>query len=196
MDNKFFTFLKPYLDFIDKGHMYRRPFSWLYGLIGVINLIIPLLLLYQLLSGGALTHSANMAIASILIWIGVAVGGWFSFQIWWDRMSQVSSSSEENDEFVATPVYSHLIQTLGEWIGTWIGVVGTFSILVAWIFLGQAGGMMLQRMGIPFLEGGLIMVILTPIYGFLLIVTSRFLAEQFRALASIANNTSSLKKDE
>jgi len=39
------------------------------------------------------------------------------------------------------------------------------------------------------LKSGWLFTILMPIYGFLIIVTTRFLAEQFRALASIANNT-------
>jgi hypothetical protein len=39
------------------------------------------------------------------------------------------------------------------------------------------------------MEVGFLSIILMPIYGFLIIVATRFLAEQFRALVSIANNT-------
>jgi hypothetical protein len=39
------------------------------------------------------------------------------------------------------------------------------------------------------MKTGFLFIILMPIYGFLIIVATRFLAEQFRALSSIANNT-------
>ena len=45
------------------------------------------------------------------------------------------------------------------------------------------------QIGVPFLETGIFFIILMPIYGFLVIVGTRFLAEQFRALSAIANNT-------
>lgn len=92
--------------------------------------------------------SFKLILAFILIWIIVAGLGWISFQLWWDRKDKVSTSSDEKDQFVATPVFSHFIQTMGEWLCVWIGIGGC-----------------------------------------LILVFTRFLAEQFRALASIANNT-------
>ncbi len=47
MDNKFFTFIKPYLSFIDNGHLFRKPFSWLYAVLAIGNLLIPFYVLYQ-----------------------------------------------------------------------------------------------------------------------------------------------------
>jgi hypothetical protein len=40
-----------------------------------------------------------------------------------------------------------------------------------------------------FMESGIEFIVLFPIFGFLIAVFTRFLAEQFRALSSIANNT-------
>lgn len=43
--------------------------------------------------------------------------------------------------------------------------------------------------GAFFGSGALINIVLYPIYGFMIIVVARVMAETFRALAAIANNT-------
>ena len=189
MDNKFFTFIKPYLSFIDNGHLFRKPFSWLYIILAVLNLILPIYLLYQAISNKIFDASAKYVVVFLLIWIIIAFVSWISFQLWWDRKSKVISTSIESDEFVATPVFSHFIQTLGEWLGTWIGIVGFSFALLSTIILGGEGNNLSSQLGIDFLGTGFLSIFLMPIYGFLIIVVARFLAEQFRAFASIANNT-------
>jgi hypothetical protein len=84
-------------------------------------------------------------------------------------------------------VFAHFIQTFGEWIGTWIGIVGFFVALLA--ILGSDAVYLTAAIGVPFIQSGIASIILIPIYGFLIVVGSRFLAEMCRALASIANNT-------
>ncbi|UOY09218.1 hypothetical protein L0P88_11915 [Muricauda sp. SCSIO 64092] len=189
IDNKFFTFINPYLSFIDNGHFYRNPFSWLYGSLAIINLILPLYVFYQALDNGIFNSPSKFVIASLFVWLIVAFASWISFQIWWDRKSRVISVSNKGDEFVATPVFSHLIQTLGEWLGTWIGIVGSLTALLTTLILGSEGDYLSGQLGLGFMKAGFVQIILMPVYGFLVIVSSRFLAEQFRALSSIANNT-------
>lgn len=189
MENKFFTFINPYLSFIDNGHLYRKPFSWLYTFLAVVNLILPIYVFYQAASNISFDTPAKLIIVFLLVWIIIAFASWISFQLWWDRKTKVTATSVEGDEFVATPVLSHLIQTLGEWIGTWISIVGFSVALLATIILGDDAHSLSYQIGIPFLKTGFLFVILMPIYGFLIIVGTRFLAEQFKALSSIANNT-------
>lgn len=189
MDNKFLTFIKPYLLFIDDGNFFRKPFSWLYIIIAIFNLILPVYLLYKAIDNNVFDAPAKFVIVFILIWLIIAIAAWISFQLWWDRKSKVMKISNEGDEFVATPVFSHFIQTLGEWIGTWIGVVGSLSALLATIILGDQADYLSILIGLNFLEAGYIFIVLMIIYGFLIIVVTRFLAEQFRALSVIANNT-------
>ncbi|MDR0832764.1 MAG: hypothetical protein LBN93_01005 [Candidatus Symbiothrix sp.] len=188
MKSKFFTFITPYLSFIDNGSLYRKPFSWLYEVIAVLNLLLPFYVLYKAIDTGIFDSPAKFIIAFLLIWVVIAFVSWISFQIWWDRKDKVLESSRERSEFVATPVFSHFIQTAGEWIGTWVGVVGFSVALLITIFLGDEA-YLLGGLGIPFLNGGLMAIITMPIFGFLIIVISRFFAEQIRALTSIANNT-------
>lgn len=189
MDSKFFSFIKPYLAIIDNGSIYRKPFSWLYGVIAIGNLIFPFYILYMAIDSRLFRYAdAKYIVFFILIWLVIVFVSWISFQIWFDRMSRVTSTSSVGDEFVATPVFSHFIQTLGEWLGTWIAVVGFAVALLGTVFLGD-DSLNLSQLGVPFVSTGIVFVILMPIYGFLIIVSARFMAEQFRALSSIANNT-------
>jgi|SRR5690554_722025 len=189
MDNKFFTFIKPYLSFIDNGDLYRKPFSWLYALLAIINLIVPIYVFYQAVDNHIFDAPAKFVIVFLLVWVIIAFAGWLSFQLWWDRKSKVISTSNVGDEFMATPVFSHLIQTIGEWLGTWIGIVGFSFALLTTLILGDEGYYLSRQLGLGIMKTGFLFIILMPVYGFLIIVATRFLAEQFRALSSIANNT-------
>lgn len=194
MENKFLTFISPYLSYIDKGHLFRKPFSWLYAIFAIINLLLPLnILLDQLIDHRIFDAEFKITITVLLAWAIIAFAGWLSFQLWWDRKTKITFSSDDNAEFVATPAFSHLIQTLGEWLGTWVGIVGFGFALLTTIILGEQGHYLSYQFGIPiigqYLGSGWTYVFLMPIYGFLIIVLTRFLAEQIKALSAIANNT-------
>jgi hypothetical protein len=192
MENKFFTFINPYLSFIDKGHFFKKPFQWLYIIIAVANLLLPFYILNLAIKNKIFDAQFKFTIAFILLWIIIAFASWISFQLWWDRKSKINQTFDENADFVATPVFSHFIQTLGEWLGTWIGIVGFCSAILGTIILGDSGSNLGYQYGIPmgkFFGSGISYILLMPIYGFLIIVWSRFLAEIFRALPAIANNT-------
>jgi hypothetical protein len=161
----------------------------LYSLLAIVNLIFPIYIFFKAVDNNIFDTPAKFVIVFLLVWIIIAFASWVSFQLWWDRKTKVTTTSVEGDEFIATPVFSHLIQTLGEWLGTWIGIVGFSVALLTTIILGNEENYLSYQIGIPFLKTGFLFVILMPIYGFLIIVCTRFLAEQFRALSSIANNT-------
>ena len=187
---KFYNSIQPYLHFIDNGLLFRTPFGWLYIFMAIFNLLIPIYMLIEAWNNQLFRLLEFKYIAVfIIIWILIAVVSWIGFQIWWNRKYDVIKTYSEGDEFVATPVFAHFVQTLGEWLGTWIGIVGFSVSLVATLFLGSEGKYMLQTVGLDFMDTGFLFVILMPVYGFVIVVFSRFLAEQFRALTTIANNT-------
>lgn len=191
MENKFFTFISPYLSFIDKGHFFRKPFSWLYVIMAIINLLLPLYILYQAIDNSIFDLEFKIF---LLAWLIIAFAGWVSFQLWWDRKTKITFSSDDNSEFVATLAFSHLIQTLGEWLGTWVGLVGFGFALLSTIILGEESLYLnlSYQLDLPmgqYLGSGWPAVFLMPIYGFLIIVLTRFLSEQIKALSAIANNT-------
>ncbi|MCC6599386.1 MAG: hypothetical protein IT223_01785 [Crocinitomicaceae bacterium] len=154
---------------------------------------MPLFILYQIIDNRIFDAPFKFAITALLVWAIIAFAGWLSFQLWWDRKTKITFSSDDNAEFVATPVFSHLIQTMGEWLGTWIGLVGSGFALLSTIILGEEGFYLGHQLQIPFLGeflgSGWVFVFLMPIYGFLFIVLTKFLAEQIKALSAIANNT-------
>jgi len=192
MDNVFFSFIRPFLALIDRGQLFRKPFSWLYLLIAGLNLLLPLILFIKLIDVGFLDADAKSIISIFLFWLVIVFLSWVSFQLWFDRSKKVLKVSLDEDDLVATPVFSHFIQTFGEWLGVWVGVGGGLFALLLTLLLGGEAYMSISGRGIfPGLSSfdGPIFILLMPIYGFLIIVFSRFLAEQFRAIASIANNT-------
>ncbi|MCH5305036.1 MAG: hypothetical protein J1E79_00995 [Rikenella sp.] len=186
MENKFFSLIKPYLSYIDSGKLYKQPFRILYQAIAILMLLFPLAVLFQLLNTGFFKHATGgMIFGAILIWLVLAAAGCLSFQLWWNRAAQLKQTSTEGDDFVATPVLSNLIQTFGEWLGSYIAAVGFAVTLLALIFTNGNTGF------IPGMGKGLgwLGLLLFPIYGFITVVLFRWFAEAMRALVAIANNT-------
>ena len=186
-DNKFFSFFDPVLKYIDTGKFFREPFRWLYAILAILNLPFPIVLLvraiesdlFRLGRGGVIT-------VFIFIWIVVVFISWIGFQIWWNRRKKIYSVITAHDDFVAIPVFSNFIQTFGEWLGMLIGIGNPMLILIVAVFLkGDTSMLRLPLVG----SGALINIVLHPIYGFMIVVVTRVIAETFRALAAIANNT-------
>lgn len=190
MENKFFKFIKPYLSYIDKGNFFKRPFNWLYFVSALICLIIPIVIMYLAIDNNVFSSPAKVVIAFILIWIVISFACWVGFQIWWDRKEKVLESSVEGDDFIAIPTFSHYIQTSGEVYGTMLAIIGFGFSFFALIFLGSDAAMLSRQIGIPGLvQPGAIGMIISPLYGFIIIIVARVAAETLRALAAIANNT-------
>jgi hypothetical protein len=189
MDNKFFTFIKPYLSYIDSGRFFRQPFSWLYTLFAGLNLLLPIYVFYNAADKSMFDMDGKVIITFLLVWLIITFASWVGFQLWWDRKNRVMDSSADGDEFAATPVFAHLIQTMGEWIGTWVGLVGSLTALLTTIILGHEGAVLAYLTGIPVLKSGFSAIFVSIIAGFIIVVFTRFIAESARAIAAIANNT-------
>jgi hypothetical protein len=185
---RFFS-VKPFLNNIDNGKLFRKPFSWLYVFLGILSFILPFKFLFDGIENNIFDYPFKFSVVFILDFVIILFSSWFWFQIWWDRKSRVVSTSREGDEFVATPILSHFIQTLGESVGTSIIILGFLIPLFTEIILGEESNYLESIINIQYISFGFKSVIISPILGFLIILVSRFLAEQFRALSSIANNT-------
>ena len=82
MDNKFFNFIKPALNYIDSGEYFRKPFQWFYMLLAGLNLLYPLYVMYQVINAGMFQHlPTKMIIAFILFWLILCIACWVGFQI-------------------------------------------------------------------------------------------------------------------
>jgi len=188
MKDKIFNFIAPFLSYIDSGKLYRKPFNWLYILLAAVNAVLPFYLLYKAIDTGMFKAGTKFIFAFLFIWLFILAACWVGFQIWWNRKDKVLQSSKEGSEYPATPVISHFTQTTGEWLGSFVAIVGFGVSLIATIFLGNEASFFSSALGLPF-NMGLIGVVLFPIYGFLIIVIARFMAEMCRVLIDIANNT-------
>lgn len=193
MDNKLFTFFETVWNYIDTGKFYREPFRLLYGVIAVLNLLFPLYVIYLTIDSGIFRYlSGGDIFACILVFLLLAFLGIMSFHLWINRQKKVKKCLQEDNEFIAIPVVSHFIQTTGEWLGFYIGVGGcVISLLFVLFGADNSMGGLLSSTILP-LGTGLTMVIIYPIAGFLIVISGRLMAELYRALASIANNTKRL----
>jgi hypothetical protein len=179
----FFTLSKPYLEFIGKGKL----FSFVYIVMAVINLIIPFAILYKVIDSGFFSLGAKFVFAFILAWFVIVFACWVGFQLWWDRRRNVTDIGPS--EFTATLVFSGILRTYGEWLGTLIGIIGAGGGLLASLFLGNDVNYIFQLIGLDFLRFGVLIVIIGPVIGFFIIILFRFLAEQLHLWTALANNT-------
>ena len=186
----FFTFAKPYLDFISKG----KIFGFIYLIMAVINIIIPFVVIYTTIESGIFKYSrAKLIFAIILSWVVISFACWIGFQIWWNR--RIKTEQNTSYEFITTTSFSELFQTFGEWLGSFIGIIGAGVGLIAVIFLGNEAGYLFGSIGLDSLAFGPMVILIGPIIGLFIIIISRFLAEQLRLFASLVNNTKDIAKN-
>jgi len=183
-EKSFFTFSRPYLDFIDKGKIY----SLVYFVMAAVNLILPFIILYNVIDSGFFRYAeAKYVFAFVLAWIVIIFACWIGFQLWWNRRKKIANIGAS--EFSATLIFSEILQTFGEWMGTLTAIIGAGAGLLASIFLGNDINDLFRAIGLGYMQFGVLVVIIGPIIGFSVIIVFRFLAEQLRIWASIANNT-------
>jgi len=194
-NNTFVSFLNPFLGAIDNGSFFRRVFGWVYLIIAGLNILLPFYVLFKAIENDVFKSEGRLVLAFLVLWLALAILCWFGFQLWWNRRAKVNESSYSGAEFVATPVLAHFIQTIGEWYGVIVGVMGFLIGLLA-LFFGGAnssyyeGGIDDSYLFIPFLpDAGWQLIFLGPIGGFLIVFLFRFFSEAIKALTVIANNT-------
>jgi hypothetical protein len=188
MKSNFFMFASPIFNSIDSGTFFKRPFAWLYILMAILNWFVPVYFIIKLSDNNYLFEEGNsiILIGVTLLVLGSLIGSWLGFQLWWHRKGKLKETSSNGDEFVATPIFAHLFQTIGEWIGIWlftIGVVVGFAALIGSSDVSYALGLGALT------DFGFAAILIAPLASFFVILIFRFLAEQFRALAAIGNNT-------
>lgn len=185
---KIFNFANPLFKLIDTGSFFRKPFQWLYIILAVFNAVFPLYILFKMIEEKAFDA---LGISGFMAWIVVAFVGWIGLQLWWNRKDKIGMYASNGDDFIVTPTFSHFLQTFGEYAGISIAIIGVGFSLIGWIFLsGERGGYYSRSLpGGQFLQIGIVGIIVSPLLGFMIIVLSRLMAELYRALTAIANNT-------
>ena len=189
--NPFFVFSKPYMNFIGKG----KIFSFVYYIMAIINLIIPFAIIYATVDSGIFRYvGAKYIFAIILSWLVIMFASWIGFQIWWIR--RLKTKDVFSFEFIATTSFSEILQTFGEWLGTFVGILGAGVGLIALLFLGNEANSLFRSLGLSFINLGPMVIITGPIIGFFIIILFRFIAEQLRLFASLVNNTKEIASNQ
>lgn len=181
----FIGFAAPYFNLIDSGALFRRPFVILYMVLAGLNLLSILGVLGFMFKGG---------IALIITGLFTIFALWVGFQLWWNRREKIDTFVTPGSEFVALPVFAHLWQTIGEWTGTFVAIAGTGASLGG--LVGSIGSENTSYYGgdpmTMFTQLGFTGLIACPIAGFLILIFTRAIAEQIRALVAVANNTKNI----
>lgn len=172
----FLSSFSPLINWLKSGNIFKQPVALFYVLIGIGALLAPFVTLIQL-SDIFSYGSASMIVALIFIFLIMLVGGFFGIRYWIERSSDLSQITSADDQFVATPVISHLIQCWGEFFGTYVMTVGSLSFLVLLMF------------NVPQIPAAFSDVVSCVIGGFMMILVSRVIAELISAICAIANNT-------
>lgn len=194
-NNIFLSFIKPFLNTIDNGSFFRRVFYWIYIVIAGLNIAFPFYLLFKAIDSGLFKAPGKFVLIFLVLWLIIAMLCWFGFQLWWNRKEKVNQSSYAGAEFVATPVYSHLIQTSGEWYGVVVGVLGFLTGLLSLLLdneYGYYGYNVYPDTMIPMPRLFITdwkMIFWGPLLGFFIVFVFRVFSELIKALAVIANNT-------
>lgn len=186
-DNKILNFLDPVLKYIDSGAFFRQPFKWLYILIGVLNISLPISFIGTLSDAWDYLSGSSRFAAVIILLITIALA-FIGFLVWYKRSMTLKKDAGVSSRFIAIPVVANMLQTIGEWLGIIIGVGGFAIILIAMMFAGDELYFLVHT------ETGVLSMILCPVMGYIIVVFFRFLAENCLALASIANSAKSIDK--
>ncbi len=196
MKFKFSSFISPFLNNIDNGSFFLQPLRWLYYCLAVLNFLIPTAFIITAVSFSYILPGSFFNILGYaVLFLLVCFISWVGFQIWWNRVDTIRMISSEGDENFATVAFSHLIQTSGEWLGVTVALYGFFSglvILVGKLMNLEIGDLMPIDSRLISGPLGYFIFLLAPISGFLVVILTRFFAEQIRALASVANHTRKL----
>lgn len=127
---------------------------------------------------GGYSIAALVLFSIMLILVGV-----LNFLLWWSRLLELKSLVKVQDRFVATPVASHFVQTMGESCGLTVGLWGFFTTLIYFTCHLPIG-----QLGMPFTKLGILGIFVPIVVGFLLSFVFRVMAELLKAVVALANN--------
>jgi len=190
--NKLTSFIKPVLNLIDNGVIYRKGFWVLYLLHAVASLLVPLFLLGFAIAIDVFKYqSVGISICLVLMWFSIAFSFCLGFQVFLNRMEKIDTLFKTDCEFVAIPLIADYIKTAGEYIG-----IVAISLAPCFVLFGIVA-FDIAKNAIPNVNAG-VTIVFTPIFmavlGYVAMLVARFCAEGIIAFAAIANNTKNLTK--
>ena len=178
----FVVCFKPFLDYIHKG----KYFELIYLIKAIISLTIPFVVFFIAINRGLFDFGTRIVFFSILVWILFILSGWMGFQLWMDRRRKLKKL--ETHEFIAIPIVSDMIKTIGEWMGIFIGLVGTIGWILTLVFFGNTLRFIISFFGMGIWEL-ILYTVCYPLSAIGVMISCRFLAEMINVFAKLTNNT-------
>lgn len=181
----FHVVVAPMVRSFDNGNFFRHTAKTVMVLLALFVLLAQPLAA-MVVYGGEFFHGAAASVKALyfvntVIWLMAAI---FSFGYWVRRVRRLDSLFRPDDEFVVVPVGTYLFQWLGEWVGLVLTVFGVSGMLLSAFDVKSMPGYHLSDMWFGGWGGGMALVLAVVV-----VFTFRVIAENVRALTSIANNT-------
>lgn len=171
-------FMGTYLNFVDSTRFFTTPFSWLYLIVALAFLAIPVLLLVQGIRWEIFSWGGKLAFAFVLTVIAALAGAVLAFVVAWNGR-KTNSVSKITIELIIDSI-ADLLGLITKAAAHFIGVFGFLAGLIALIF-----GEELLSM-IPFgYFGGVAVMIGSLIGGYALVWISKLVKFLFAKLARI-----------
>jgi len=196
MNNKITKYLKRLLntgkifaELNDNGELFKKPLKWIFVLMAILNLLVPFYVIFNLFK---MTPEIGFVefLTILLAAIILLFAGWAGFQLWWTRKNKVEKITKETDDFVAIPVVSYILRTVGEWVSLLVMIIGVGIGILTTLF----------NVKIPTLvdgsETGILMIISAPIIALVILITVRFISELSSVATATANNTKKIANRE
>jgi len=168
---------------IDNGSFFRKPMQWFYIFLGIAAFAGGLYAVYKVCDEFIFNdYAPSEAVrGGIAMLIGCLVFAFFGLFFWLNRRKHLANTVEAKTEFAAVPVFAHLLQSFGDFLGlTLICIVAPCVLLTLVLLIDKVKytwDSMLLSCGAAIITG------------FFIILFFHYIADMARVRFAIANNT-------
>lgn len=197
---KITSWISKILDVIDNGSFFRVPMEYCYRIIGVLSMCLcsiiglsfPYLFIEEMDRAFSSTFFAFVDGAALAVFF-IAMG-LFLLYFWFKRAKQLNERIPNGSDTVTIPIIADFIQCSHECTG----LIYMIFIPIALIFFGFVGQFGLDHLdatsAIAFFILAIPVSVVFILIGFGIVLLGHFIGERLRAIATIVNNTSEIKK--
>lgn len=183
---------------VDGANFFREPVVYLYRAIGVLNLLLFFGFVYVLFRDNdgygsiwSITqqYTSGSFVNKIVALLLFALVSVFSLLFWINRSNSLRSKVQNGSDIVVIPIVADFVQTAAEWYGLTIAIFAPITLA----YIGVIGQLFVTTSHyFDTLLGCIGLIVVCEIVAYVIISIGHFLAENMRAIATIANNVRDL----
>lgn len=187
---------------IDNGSIFIKPQKWVYFLYGILAFVFPILVTIWIFDEGDVYFRyseifwtkfvAIIAIALFIVYMYLIA--YLVFLFWKSRIANIDAHVKVGDNIVAMPLFSHLIKSIGECIGVYVGLLPPVGGALFYLFTLLTGEMDFYHDWhfIGYLLLWALMSFLCVLVAWFIVFLFRFFSERITLLPQIANDVRDL----